>query len=35
MNDIISSIGVGINQIVIGHPFDTCLTLIQNKKKMV
>ena len=33
MNDIISSIGVGINQITIGHPFDTCLTLIQNKRR--
>jgi hypothetical protein len=33
MNDILSSIGVGINQIAIGHPMDTCLTLIQNKKQ--
>ena len=33
MNDIYSSIGVGINQIFFGHPLDTCLTLIQNKKK--
>ena len=35
MNDIFASIGVGVNQIAIGHPFDTCLTLIQNKKKWV
>jgi len=33
MNDILSSVGVGINQVFVGHPFDTCLTLIQNKKK--
>ena len=33
MNDILSSIGVGVNQVLIGHPLDTCLTLIQNKKK--
>jgi len=32
MNDILSSIGVGINQVLVGHPLDTCLTLIQNKK---
>ena len=33
MNDIFASIGVGINQVAFGHPFDTCLTLIQNKRK--
>ena len=33
MSDIIASIGVGLNQIFFGHPLDTCLTLIQNKKK--
>lgn len=33
MNDIFSSMCVGINQVFFGHPFDTCLTLIQNKRK--
>jgi len=33
MSDIIASIGVGLNQIFFGHPLDTCLTLLQNKKK--
>ena len=33
MKDIIASTCVGIGQIAIGHPFDTALVLIQNKKK--
>tara|TARA_X000000368_G_scaffold163414_1_gene128799 strand:- start:687 stop:1334 length:648 start_codon:yes stop_codon:yes gene_type:complete len=33
MSDILASIGVGLNQVFFGHPLDTCLTLIQNKKK--
>lgn len=33
MSDILASIGVGLNQIFFGHPLDTCLTLIQNKKQ--
>jgi len=33
MSDYLSSIGVGINQVFFGHPLDTCLTLIQNKKR--
>ena len=32
MSDYLSSIGVGVNQVFFGHPLDTCLTLIQNKK---
>jgi hypothetical protein len=34
MSDYLSSIGVGINQVFFGHPLDTCLTLIQNKKPL-
>tara|TARA_B100000963_G_scaffold155233_1_gene135075 strand:+ start:17431 stop:18084 length:654 start_codon:yes stop_codon:yes gene_type:complete len=33
MTDVVSSLFVGISQIVIGHPFDTIKVLIQNKKK--
>ena len=33
MKDIIASTCVGLGQIAIGHPFDTALVLIQNKKK--
>ena len=33
MKDVLASIGVGVNQILFGHPLDTCLTLIQNKKQ--
>ncbi len=32
MTDFIASGCVGVAQIAIGHPFDTTLTLIQNKK---
>lgn len=32
MKDIIASTCVGIGQIAIGHPFDTTLVLIQNRK---
>ena len=37
MKDIIASIclQVGNGQIAIGHPFDTTLVLIQNKKKWI
>ena len=34
MKDIIASTCVGVGQIAIGHPFDTTLVLIQNKKKV-
>lgn len=33
MTDFLASIGVGISQILVGHPFDTSKVLIQNKKK--
>ena len=35
MKDIIASTCVGVGQIAIGHPFDTTLVLIQNKKKWI
>ena len=33
MTDFLAALGVGISQIVIGHPFDTAKVLIQNKKR--
>ena len=33
MSDIISAFAVGINEALIGHPFNTAKVLIQNKKK--
>lgn len=33
MNDYIAGLGVGLNQVIIGHPFDTLKILIQNNKK--
>ena len=35
MKDIIASTCVGVGQIAIGHPFDTTLVLIQNKKNIL
>ena len=32
MTDLAAAACVGLSQIAIGHPFDTSLTLIQNKK---
>ena len=33
MSDFIAGASVGIAQVTIGHPFDTCMVLIQNGKK--
>ena len=33
MSDIISSFGVAIGEVCIGHPFNTAKVLLQNKKK--
>lgn len=33
MSDIISAFGVGMTEVLIGHPFNTAKVLIQNKKK--
>ena len=35
MNDLIIGITLGINQTIIGHPFDTIKVLIQNKQKWI
>ena len=32
MSDFIAASCVGVAQVGVGHPFDTTLTLIQNKK---
>ena len=33
MSDFIAGASVGIAQVAIGHPFDTCMVLIQNGRK--
>ena len=33
MVDIMSAFGVGVSEVLIGHPFNTAKVLIQNKKK--
>ena len=35
MSDIISSFGVAIGEVCIGHPFNTAKVLLQNKKKWI
>ena len=33
MSDFLAAFCVGVNQVLFGHPFDTTMVLIQNKKK--
>lgn len=33
MSDFFAGACVGLTQVIVGHPFDTCMVLIQNGKK--